>query len=90
MIVEWLIYISTGFAEWVGGLFPTLDIPGELVNLDDSVNGLFLYGEGMGAFVPWGVVGSLAAIPLLIWVGGLTIKALRAMLAHIPFIGGRG
>jgi hypothetical protein len=90
MIVEWIIYIATGFGEWVAGLFPTLDIPAELVNLDDSVNQLFMYGEGLGAFIPWGVVGTLAAIPLLVWVAGLTIKTIRALVAHIPFVGGRG
>lgn len=90
MIVEWLIYISTGFGEWVASLFPELDIPAELVNLDDSVNNLFGYGEGLGAFIPWGIIGTLAAIPLIVWIAGLTIKTARALFAHIPFIGGRG
>lgn len=91
MIVEWLTSVGASIGEWVAGLFPVLDIPTELENLDSSVNSFFeTYGAGMGAFANWPLVFGLLALPLVVWVGGLLIRALRAALAHIPFIGGKG
>lgn len=90
MIVLWFFSVAAGFVQWLASLFPVLELPDQLVNLDDGFNSVFAMGDGLGAFVPWPVIGVLAAVPLTIWVGGLTIRALRALIAHLPFIGGRG
>lgn len=90
MITEWLIGVGAAFGTWIAGLFPELDMPEQLVNLDDTVNTIFGWGDGLGAFVQWEVIGVLAAIPLLVWTGGLIVKGIRVLVAHIPFIGGKG
>lgn len=90
MIIEWLAKVGIGIASWVVTLFPEIELPEILVDLDDHINGLFAYGEGLGAFVAWPVIGAIAAIPLLAWAGGLLFKAVRALLAHIPLFGGKG
>lgn len=90
MIIEWLMSVAGGFVQWLAGLFPVLELPDELVHLDDSFNNVFAMGDGLGAFIPWPLVGAIAALPLVVWVGGLTIRALRALVAHLPWIGGRG
>lgn len=90
MITEWLIRVGSGFGRWVAGLFPELEIPEQLVNLDDMVNTVLGYGDGLGAFVDWGLIGLIAAIPLTVWAGGLIVKGIRVLVAHIPLIGGKG
>lgn len=89
MIVEWLMGVAVGFVQWLAGLFPVLELPDELVHLDDSFNSIFALGEGLGAFIPWGLVGLIAGIPLAVWVGGLLIKVVRVLVSHLPFIGGK-
>lgn len=90
MITEWLVKVGAGFVDWIVSLFPTLALPDGLVHLDDSVNGILAMGDGLGAFFDWTALGLLAAIPLTVWVAGLLLKGTRALLAHIPLIGGKG
>ncbi len=90
MIVEWIVSVGAAIASWVATLFPVLDIPPSLTTLDDSMSGIFAMGTGLGAWIDWPTVGTLMAVPLIVWVAGLTIRGIRALLAHLPFIGGRG
>lgn len=90
MIVEWLISVGSGIGTWVASLFPELDIPSGIVNLDDNLSALIAMGAGLGVWVDWTYIGFVAAIPLVIFTGGLLIKALRSLIAHLPFIGGKG
>lgn len=91
MIVEWLIGVGGTIGSWIAGLFPPLDLPPELVNVDDTITALIQdYGEGMGAFADWGYVALVLAIPLVVWVAGLTIKGIRVLVGHVPFVGGKG
>lgn len=90
MITEWLISVGSGFGQWVASLFPVLELPEQLVDLDDTVNTILSYGEGMGAFVDWTAIGIIAGIPLAVWALGLVVKGVRVLIGHIPFIGGKG
>lgn len=90
MITEWLIAVGSGFAKFIVTLFPTLSLPSGLVNVDDSVRGVIEMAAGTGVFVDWTYIGLVAGIPLAIWAGGLLLKGTRALIAHLPFVGGRG
>lgn len=90
MIVEWLMTVSSGFVDWFASLFPQLELPAELVNVDDALNTVASYGDGMGAFVNWTIVGLIAAVPITVWCAGFLIKIARVLIAHIPFVGGKG
>lgn len=90
MITEWIISVGSGFASWAAGLFPQLTIPSWLTNADDYVNGVFAYGDGLGAWVDWPVVAAIGAVPLATWVLMLTVRGGRVALSHLPFVGGRG
>jgi hypothetical protein len=90
VIIEWLIDIGVGIAEWASTLFPTLDLPAALVNVDDGFNSVMAMGSGLGAFVDFPLIGLIAGVPITVWLGGLSVRAARALIAHLPFIGGRG
>ncbi len=90
MIIEWIVNVGAGFVNWIVSLFPTLELPESLVHLDDTINEILAMGDGLGAFFDWTLIGVLAAIPLTIWVAGLLLRGARVLIAHLPFIGGRG
>lgn len=90
MITEWLVGVGAGFGEWVASLFPEIEVPDWLENADDFVNGIFAYGDGLGAWVDWGLVTAIAAVPLGTWVLLLAVRGARVVISHLPFIGGRG
>lgn len=90
MIVEWLLSVGAAISEWVASLMPPVEIPDEIVNVDDSINDLFALGSGLGAWVDWALCAIVLGIPLTIWVVGLSVRALRALIAHVPFFGGGG
>lgn len=90
MIVEFLVAVGAGFAGWVGSLFPTLELPDALVNVDQGFNTVMAYGTGLGAFIDFQLVGVIAGIPIAVWIAGLTIRGARVLISHLPFIGGRG
>lgn len=90
MIVEWLIAVGSGFAKWIATLFPVLDIPPSFETVDDQIESLIESADGLSPWVDWGFVSLVLAIPLVVWVAGLVLRAVRALIAHIPFFGGKG
>lgn len=90
MFIEWLAQVGAAIGEWFAGLIPPLDIPDELVHLDEAINSIFEYGNGLGAWIDLQLCAAILAIPLVVWVVGLSVRAIRAIIAHIPFIGGGG
>lgn len=90
MISEAFINFALGIATWAVGLIPDWELPAELLDADGMISDLFAFGAGLGPWVDWGFVLGLAAIPLGVWVIGLTWKAIRTILSHFPQFGGSG
>jgi hypothetical protein len=90
MIVEWFAAVGVAIADWVASLMPAIEIPDDLVHLDAAINSIFEYGDGLGAWIDINLCAVVLAIPLAVWAVGLTVRAARALAAHIPFIGGGG
>lgn len=90
MITEWLVSVGAGFGAWVATLFPELELPDWFTGVDDIVNGVFAYGDGLGAWVAWDIVPAILLLPIAIWAVGLTVRAARAAIGHVPFVGGKG
>jgi hypothetical protein len=91
VIVQWFIQLAQGFASWVVSLFPVLDLPDGLVNVDSTINDLFsTWGAGMAPLADWPFVTACVAIPLAVWGSGLLVRAIRALIAHLPYVGGKG
>lgn len=77
-------------ATWFISLFPDWDAPAEVVNFDSTINGFIGGFSGLGVWAPWPLVIFCAVASVGAWVIGLTIKAVRAIAAHIPLVGGAG
>ena len=90
MIVEWLVSVGASVATWITGLFPQLEIPDAILNLDQSINDIFDMGHGLAPWINLPVIIVIAAVPLTVWAWGLGVMIFRVLASHIPFIGGKG
>jgi hypothetical protein len=90
VIIEWLVHVATGFWGWIADLFPDWDVPAELTDPNGALAAVMGFGQGLEPFVNWQLVGILGAIPLAVWVIGLTAKLVLKLVSHVPFIGGNG
>lgn len=90
MIIEWLVKVAVGFWQFLADMFPDWELPPELLDADGMIAQVFSFGQGLEPFVNWPLVGALGLIPLAVWVIGLTVRMVRLLLSHVPFIGGNG
>lgn len=90
MIVEWLVSVGTGVVAWVVGLIPGWEVPSWLTNADDLLNSIWQLGDGLEPFVDWNLAATVGGACLLLWPICLAIVGVRALISHIPFVGGKG
>lgn len=89
MITEWLMNVGHTVGLWVVSLFPTL--PAEAVHA--SVDPLSLIGANIGAmsvWVNWPLLVTQATYVMSLYFVFMLVKITRAILGHVPFIGGNG
>lgn len=92
MITEALIQIT---AVLVAALLKTLDpfnfaLPDPMVNPQGLIADMARGTASMGTWVPFSVFAVTVPIALLSWVSGLVFKIGRALISHVPFVGGNG
>lgn len=88
MIIEWLVTVAASISAWFASLFPTwapgtLDFTDAMITLAGAV-------AGMGVWMPLGVLAVCVGVVCVAWVVMVGIKLVRAIVAHIPGIGGAG
>lgn len=88
MIVEWLVNLAAGLFKFIADLFPDWETPPELLDPTGLMAQVMAHTAGLGIFVDWALIGALALIPLGVWVLGLSFRALKTLISHIPFFGG--
>lgn len=90
MITEWFLgLVSTVVQFFVDGI-PDWEVPSQVVNLDDTINGFTGMLDGSGVWLPWAFMFGCIAVVVGSYVVGLTVKVVRAVLAHVPAFGGAG
>lgn len=90
MIVEWLLDLMLTVVDWLLGLVPPDFLPSFVKSPPSELSQIAAQVEGMGVWVPWGVVAVAAASSLGVWGVLFVIKVIRQLFAHVPQIGGAG
>lgn len=90
MIVEWLLDWTTGVVRFILGFLPDWDMPAELSNPGGMLETIMVNAAGVGVWLDWRALITLALIPFGVWVIGLVWKGFRTAFSHFPFIGGSG
>lgn len=90
MIAEWFLQLAAGFVGWLADLFGPWEPPDVLTDPDSGVKSLLEGMAGIGAWVDWGVLALCISVSLGVWAAVFGIKLVRAVLAHVPLVGGSG
>jgi hypothetical protein len=85
MITEWLVAVGAAVMAWVASLLPDWEVPSQIANVDDQINGFFGLFNGFGVWVDWVYIGLVCGIPLSIWGIGLLASTVQRGMN-----GGRG
>lgn len=91
MIIEWLLGLVEGFISWFLEITNFELVPQEAV-LDVGA-GIAPWAHGiadLGVWLPWGVLAIWVPAVSAVYVGSLLAKFLKNLIAHVPFIGGKG
>lgn len=90
MISEWFLNLAAGFVQWLAGLFGEWTPPEQLTDMAGSAGYLVGQFASLGVWVEWPVLIGCVAVSVGVWAVVVGIKLLRAVVAHIPAIGGSG
>lgn len=88
MIVEALVKVLTAIVEFVIGLIPTAGPPAWMATTSDKLSAALAYSSGLGAWIPWPLVGTVFASVMGCVVLGLTIKLVRIVASFFTAGGG--
>lgn len=91
MISEFFINLAFGIVTWMTSLAGTdWEVPAEIASFDDTLSAFIGSFSGLGVWAPWVLMLTCVGIAVGTWIVCLVIKALRAVAAHVPMVGGAG
>lgn len=91
MITEWFMGLGGMVLDFLFGVMPP--IPNEsafIINPNDLLTPFMAGINGLGVWLPWQVLTFFLPLVLSVYLISLFARALRAVLGHIPLIGGNG
>lgn len=90
MITEWLMSLGVVISETIAGIFEPIEVPDWMIDSTANLVGFVNSASGLGVWVPWEALGLAAALLTVVFVVTFGAKLVRAIAAHIPFLGGAG
>lgn len=91
MITEFILGMGVTISSWFATLFPQdWQVPGFISDFDTQVNGVLANVDGMAVWADWGYILAVVTVVVGVWIIGVTVKLARAVVAHLPFVGGAG
>lgn len=87
MITQWIGEFFSALVNFVLGLLPTVSPPSWLTDGSGYLATIWGYGAGLGAWIPWSLVGVVFAAVLVCIGIGFGIKVVR-IVASFATIGG--
>lgn len=88
MISEALIRFFTGFVNFFVNLLPTSNAPSWMTDASGYLSTVWSYGAGLGAWIPWPIVGTVVSAVLVCVALGFGIKLARIVASFMTFGGG--
>jgi hypothetical protein len=90
MITEALMQLALDLAQFL--LIPALALAGIQAPPDITGDLAAFVGNfaSVGVWVPWTALAAASSLSVTVWAVGIGVKFLRAVAAHIPFLGGAG
>lgn len=90
MISQYFITLGVGLVGWMGTLFPGWDPPDWMTGTPQMLLEFLNTFQGLGVWVDWTALGICSSAVIGVYGTGFAIRLTRAIVAHIPFIGGGG
>lgn len=87
MITEWLVGMGGEFGAWVLSILPGIPL------IDGWVGGataLGAFAGSLGVWVDWFGISLLVVQVMTLYFLSLAVRILRAVIGHVPMIGGNG
>jgi hypothetical protein len=88
VITEWLLSFAEAIGDWFIGLFPDEEPPSWITGVSDYIADLFQNASGLGAWVPFVLLGTVASAVFGLWLVLWLIKLVRWVWGLTPFSGG--
>lgn len=88
MIVEWFLGVMVSLAEGLLGAIPVLTPPAWFTDSGSGLSTVFGYANSMGAWIPVGLLMTIATAALTCVVIGFGIKAVRIVASFLTAGGG--
>jgi hypothetical protein len=88
MISEFFIALGENFMVWFLGLFGDGEPPEWLTQVSGFFAEVFARAAGLGAWIPFAVIGIVAAALLALWFPLWGVKGIRWLWGLTPFSGG--
>lgn len=88
MVTEWFISIGTTIAQWGIGLFGNWELPDWLLGLQGMLAQLWASVVGLGAWIDWGFISTVALSVIGLWGVVFLVKGVRWLVGWLPTMGG--
>ena len=89
MIIEWLVTLAVNIVTWLSEEVLTWEGI-QPVDIWGHVEGMVAQFASIGVWIDWPAVSTAVGLAIGVWLVCLGIKAIRALIAHIPQFGGSG
>lgn len=91
MIVEWFMSLASTVWGWIAGFFPAIsDDQGVIITAQNFFSTIASGAGLLGAWIPWLTVSLCLAVVVPVYLAAMTVRLVRAILGHVPLIGGNG
>lgn len=87
MITEWLVSLGSGFGDWILSILPGIPLIDGFVGGAAALGG---FAGSLGVWVNWVGVGLLVLQVLTLYFVSFGVRIVRAIIGHLPVIGGNG
>lgn len=89
MISAWFISIATNVFVWALSLTGGIKIDSSTLSWS-WLGGLASLIASMSVWVPWWLIVTVTAFSLGVWLLTFTARIVRALIGHVPLVGGNG